>query len=66
MRSDMCQDPSLTSKPWESITFGPDPPYMGDKRGCEQVRAARILILFQILDGENGFPSTLEGHLLDI
>lgn len=53
----MCQDPSLTSKPWEDITFGPDPPYMEGKRGCEQVRTSRILTRFQILDGENRIPS---------
>lgn len=53
----MCQDPSLTARPWEDITFGPDPPYMEGKRGCEQVKASRILTWFQILDGENGIPS---------
>lgn len=53
----MCQDPSLTSKPWEDITFGPDRPYMEGKRGYEQVRASRRLTWFQILDGENGIPS---------
>lgn len=53
----MCQDSSLTSKPWEHITFGPDLPYMEGKRGCKRVRASRILIWFQILDGENGISS---------
>lgn len=53
----MCQDPSLTFKPWEDITFGPGPPYMEGKRGCEQVKASRILTWFQILVGENGIPS---------
>lgn len=53
----MCQDPSLMSKPREDVTFGPGPPYMEGKRGCEQVRASRILTQFQILDGENGISS---------
>ncbi|PKU40457.1 hypothetical protein llap_9233 [Limosa lapponica baueri] len=35
-RSGMCQDSPLTSKPWESFKFSPDPPHVEGKRGCRQ------------------------------